>query len=234
MARAAIVVGSEVFTTQKALRERLQGIRDRCPTGGTVTGEDAAFMHEVIKRHHGWEERFSPGVDHFTVDLDGWARGNRCFFVVTTNGEHVSFAVDACVEAKAKKPGDYARSAARHSTYTQTAAFRDRALLSGEGCAECGAILDRNGCHVDHVAPNTFEALWQNFMAANPELDFSAIPARTRRVGEERFKSRETELRWCSFHLMHANLELVCKRCNLSTRRKQASALRDSPAAPTS
>lgn len=65
--------------------------------GEKLTGNDEAFMKELIKYHSSYDTKFKD-FDHFEVGEHPNFEKTRCFFVVRKNGEKEDFSVGKCTQ----------------------------------------------------------------------------------------------------------------------------------------
>lgn len=85
-----------------------------------------------------------------------------------------------------------------------------------------GDPITAESCHVDHVAPMTFEAIVQAFLAAIG-IDAAQVEYLDGdNVTESQFADRELSERFALFHRERAVLRVVSKRANLSLLRRKS------------
>ena len=65
--------------------------------GDKLTGNDEAFIKEIIKFHSKADEKMKD-FDHFVVGEHPDHEKTRCFFVVRKNGEKEDFSIAKCTQ----------------------------------------------------------------------------------------------------------------------------------------
>ena len=82
-------IGSHTFDTQAAAIAFIQDVLYQHPLLEPITGDDHAFLLELLKEHPRAVEKVGVGVKHFTVE--NAKGGTRCFYVSRADGSRSDF-----------------------------------------------------------------------------------------------------------------------------------------------
>lgn len=200
------------------LRARARSTLRAAELGASLSGEDLAFVLELLGKHRNVAQKVGVGVRSIEVEpVPRWGPAARCFWLTRLDGTRTDFGIESCLSA-GNRIQDI-RSALRSEVADQVIAFSRRAFAAGPvTCPITGEALERETSHVDHVAPRTFLALATEWIE---------------RIGEGRIQldgqgDGETVLRladrglaedWRWQHGARAVLRVVSKRANLSLLR---------------
>ena len=148
--------------------------------------------------------------------------GTACFHLQTHGGPIVDISFPHAIlsirtnRSATRQPQwlkDY-RAAARQAITSQIYAYRDRILPLAGQCPVSGEPVIRTNCHVDHMAPKTFDRLLFDFSAA-----MGVRPQDVRVDSIEGtiavFEDEELGRSWAAYHQNNAELRLVSARGNL-------------------
>lgn len=219
-------VNGETFKTQAALADRVRSIIKRYKPDATVDIFDTPFLQSLIAMHPEAEQKIGCGVAAFSVEDNPMypgprARGLRLHRI---DGTSTDFSFWECIRPTphAKKVQRAFRAAIEPDTLEFKRRFFD-GLPDGVGvCPDTGEPVTFSACHVDHKAPNTFDALMLRFIEAEG-LDANHIQvfgAGIDNTYQDRLVDLALEQRWRDFHNTYAVLEVVSATANLSLRRR--------------
>jgi hypothetical protein len=88
-------IGPHTFDTQAAAVTFIQEVLYRHPLLGPISGDDHAFLLELLKKHPHAAEKVGAGVKHFTVE--NAKGGTRCFYVTRVDGSRSDFSFMKCL-----------------------------------------------------------------------------------------------------------------------------------------
>lgn len=73
----------------------IKEVRARWADGVPLTGPDAKFMHAVLTNHPRARQKIGPGIRAIVVHP--YIGGDRCFWVIRTDGTAVDFSASLCI-----------------------------------------------------------------------------------------------------------------------------------------
>jgi hypothetical protein len=226
VSKIRFVLGSQVFTTKKAVDAYMRQILHSATVGAPLTGEDFCAVADLLLHHPECESKIGAGIAAISVQIEpNW--NSRHFQITRIDGSATDFSFKKCVN----HPSQMAlfRCACRHLIADQIISFRNAAFDSAGGtifCPIAGTLLTPKSSHVDHTPPTTFEKLLQQFLAEY-SIDVQTVEITGLKDNEMQkgFADLKLQVQWQTFHLSHANLRIVSPRANLSDIKKQSSAI---------
>lgn len=211
------VIGSRVFTTKKAVDAYMRQILHSSSVGTPLAGEDLRAVYDLLLRHPAAEQKIGVGVAAISVQTESnW--NTRHFQITRNDGSTTDFSFKKCITPPSNML--LFRCACRHAAAEQIIAFRNATFAEASGKVVCpfsGALLTPKTSHVDHVPPNTFENLVQQFVTENG-IDVNSVVFTGRADNEMRkgFADLSLQIGWQTFHAARAKLRIVSVRANLS------------------
>lgn len=213
------VVGGVPFPSKTALTAECQRRTRGYLAGGVLSPEDLSFFTDLINRyHHEADKKIGCGIK--SMHMDYTDHGSLGIRLVRTDGSKDNFGWRECIAPKTR-PDRLAR-AARSAVTDQLLSFRRDAFAFGViDCGLCGIELGNTpAAEVDHVAPNTFQCLLDDFLTTQ-ELDPAAV-AVTDSGDLKVFVDSKLAADWIFFHKKRARLRILCPKCNKSAAAKAA------------
>lgn len=207
-----VLVGEELFATQKAAIEHCQRILYSYEEGSPVTDpEHLAFLASLLGLHPEAVEKVGAGVAGFEVHKNLKTPG---FWVVRADGTKLDFSFYKCIRAPSH--GGTVRAAMRREVVDQVLHAKDAAFaLTDElPCPVTGEAITRKTCHVDHHDP-TFVQLADDFAAHEGGYEHIKVAAQASRIGS-RLADDDVATRWRKYHGERAHLRMVSLKANLS------------------
>lgn len=191
----------------------------RYEDGVSVGPEDQQFLESLFRRHPDADLKFGDGVVSIEVRSNKAMYGkSRGFWIQRADGSCIDISWTTCIDGSIRNSRRDFYSAARAEIAQQRQHFRDSYFL-GKVQVECpltGQRITRSKCHVDHVAPKTFQALADQWLAEN-NLRPEDIKTMARENGiDDAFCDRHLAEKWQHFHRTNAVLRVVSKLGNLS------------------
>lgn len=210
------------FDTSGAFRDYVKKLLNDLPQGKVVEPHHS-FLVELIKRHPGAADKIGKGIDHFKI-LRNTKYGGRTnsFYLYRLDGTFTDFSYQKCLTAPTpwREFVQAMRGAIMdHIIDAREEAFGDRQEIS---CPIKLQAMTRSVSHVDHVAPDTFEALLQRFMDEE-WIDLENPPATEGgdKVMGRRLVDRDLEERWKYFHETQAKLRVISKEAHLEMKKEK-------------
>jgi len=87
-------IGPHTFKTQAVAVAFIQEVLYRHPLLEAITGDDHAFLLELLKKHPRAAEKVGAGVKHFTVE--NAKDGTRCSYITRADGLRPDFSFMKC------------------------------------------------------------------------------------------------------------------------------------------
>lgn len=213
-----VQVGSETFKTKKALGERVRAILYGASIGVELDAAEHSFLLALLGRHPNAAKKIGPGVRAFRVTASLY--GNRCFEILRVDGTETDFSYLKCVTPKTT--WSEFLHAMRRAIGDQIFDFKNDTFGWPETlvCPLSGATITRDQAHVDHVYPDTFEALVDAFVEEE-KLDRDALPLGPTEDGlmGRRLVDPALEDKWRAFHKAHAKLRVISEEAHKHLKR---------------
>src|SRR5260370_13325353 len=215
-------IGQQVFPNKKEAIKYIQELQSKYKNGERIEGSDESFLRDLLNLHPRASDKIGKGVSHFSIGPNGFWKGKtRHFKVHRIDGTATDFSFLKCVNGI--NPDDEVLHAMRTAVVDQILEFRDKQFQAGTvKCPFNGEVLVPNGGHVDHIAPDTFEALVFRWFSQE-RLEIPAIlitPSQDNQVTREMIDQQQRSS-WQHFHRMNAHLRLTSKLGNLSHAKKK-------------
>jgi hypothetical protein len=200
--------------TKAEKKRRVSALLARYGLGETVTGEDDAWLRDLITAHPDYPQKFGAGVARFFVDSDG-RYGGRSVWFESTCGIVDNFSTGRCIDGMPPLRTRLIR-ACRAAIDPDLHAFK-LARFDGQEwatCEETGEPLHWSDAHVDHIYPLVLLAgAWVD---ERPHLGIADLAKdRPGAVGDS-FADPGISAEFRAHHDEHARLRLVSARVNLS------------------
>lgn len=217
--RQAIVVNGEIFKTKVQLEERVRGIAASYPDRQLLNPLDFAFMLDMLGNHPQACVKVGCGISAFYVQRNPIYPSNRNFMLVRGDGSETDFSWRECLRPTPhwKKVQRACRVLVEPYTMEFKQAFFEEQC--GEAlCPLTGQVIRFVGSHVDHVAPKTFERLFNDFLVQHG-LDVEQIPLRNELADNkyvDQLDDYDLAESWIDFHNQHAELRVISALANLS------------------
>lgn len=216
--RGPYQLGTEIFRTKEEANAYIQRILYRYSDGQELDEDDLAFMIEVLQHHPRADEKIGAGIRGIRVQKEAqW--GTMQFAVIRTDRSSTDFSFKKCLYPVSKL--QVFKKACRDLVANRIKQFRYGQFSRSESgtlvCPITGEAMTRLGSHVDHIPPQTFDALVDQFIAEQ-NLDVEAVEITGLADGEMRkgFADASLAQRWLRFHQKHARLRVVSAFANLS------------------
>lgn len=217
MARQYTVAG-EVFTTQKALLERLRSILYSYTDGEAVADEHRRFLYSLVDRYHPSSElKIGCGVDRIEVRRNPVYRNNRGFWIVRTDGTTTDFSFMECLRPSSSL--DKFRSACRNTVADIMANYKAGFWGAAQvaTCPITGDPMTFADSHVHHAGEWTFDRIVEAFIEERG-IDIDEVELTGSVDGQigDRFANIRMEYSFIMFHNERAELQVVSSFGNLS------------------
>jgi hypothetical protein len=213
----AYVLGGETFTAKAHAEQRARSILHGGPVPRCLTGNEAAFVADLLALHARATEKIGPGIRGL------WVKGNLYgaagFFIERVDGTWMDFSYKKCLTPQTIRT--QALQAMRRAIAEQVHAFKVSAYTEGSvalrlvRCAISGELLPWEDAHVDHAYPDTFVALVDAFLAGRREtVDHVSVAPHPSGQGVI-LGDAGWALAWQAYHRERAVLRIVKARINI-------------------
>ena len=217
MSKISIAIGLKKFTSKKEAKQFARDIVARYADNEVITGADDLFLRDLVALHHKAAQKVGCGISHFTVRVDSEWGKTRHFVIIRTDGEDTDVSWKECIDGTSLRRD--VLSALRSAVAQQVISFKESAFRAGITltCPYTNQILTKTNCHIDHMSPQTFEALAVRWMEQNMLL-WTVIPLVDIRDNQVTCNLANThqEASWRSFHQSNAVLRVISSKANLS------------------
>ena len=204
-------IGGFQFRNKSAAERHVRDILARHDDRQCLVSDDYTFIRALLDLHPNHAEIISGGIDSiFVQHLDNDARR----FVVRHR--------DSSWRDFTWRHAIYPRPMLRRLSGVLRWAVRDQILEYRDShfegwCVLCLKPIRLNECHVDHIAPDTFQRLVANWLlTVRLTAEDIAIQASTKYETESRLEDQVLEQSWREYHEINARLRCVCADCNLT------------------
>lgn len=210
-----ITLGGREFRTKGDAAKEISKIIHEAVTGVPLD-EHFALLMDLLRGHPNAEKKIGVGIVSFRVAVNKYK--SRSLEAVRTDGTTTDFSYRKCLREPTKWEEFVA--ALRHAVEFDVISARDRAFAGAEtiDCPITGKPVTKAEVEVDHVAPDTFEALAEEF-ATKETIDRKNPPITESEDGDiGRFVS-DLELceRWKKFHKERAKLRVISTEAHRRT-----------------
>jgi hypothetical protein len=224
--RQQFKISGETFKTKQDLLERIRRVLYAYEEGQTLNELDFTFMLDVLRLHPNVAQKIGCGVASMHVKENPVYPGKRGFWLMRTDSTATDFSFMECLSPSSnkKKTQSAFRSAIEPYCFKFKQGVFDKTLYGTTLCEYTGKRITFLDAHVDHKPPNTFEKLFNDFLAENG-LDANQIETRGAgldNVVQDEIADPELKNRWIQFHNERAELRVISREANLSHVRYEA------------
>ena len=210
------LINGRNFKSKTAAGDYIRSIVDRYRDNQSIIGEDFEFLSELVLMHEESQQKIGCGISEIFITHEAEYGGqNRHFNIRRIDGTTTDFSWKKCLEAN--NPSKDIYNALRQAIKDQIIKFKELSSYIGTQCPLSGEILTTSNCHVDHIKPDSFLNLVNEFLA-HKKININYIkisdPSDNQLVAElvdEQFK-----IEWQNFHRSKCKLRVISKTANLS------------------
>jgi hypothetical protein len=209
--------------TKAEKKRRVSAMLARYKVDETVVGDDAEWLHELVKSHPDYPQKFGAGVTRFFVALDGLYK-KPGFWFESACGIVDNFSTLLCINGM---PPLRARLLTACRTTVQSDMHAYKAMRFGNSkwavCDETGEPLHWDDAHVDHIVP--FIQIAGPWLDARPHLTLEALAADGIGGVSEAFADLSLAAEFRQFHKERATVRLVAAKVNMTRGAKALQAV---------
>jgi hypothetical protein len=222
-------IAGHVFRTQAMLINYIRDMLAGYATGERLSHDDLRFMCALLARHPNAIQKQGVGVVAMEVRQNPAYPQSRGFWLIRADGSSTDFSYWECLRETPHT--ERFHRALRVAIEPDIQAYCRAFFAARHGrpyyCPYRGERVELRGSHVDHQAPNTFQALVQRFVAhegleiARVQIDGKAED----NVVQDTLADTDLARRWRAFHRSHATLQVVSRTANLSLLKRRGSVM---------
>ena len=219
--RECIEIGRWKFTTKKEAETYIRAILNRAQLDRKLQGDEFEFVLALMARNPN-PGRSESAVASIAVELVPEDLSLRRFRLNRKDGSTTAFSWRKCLSPPRKI--DRLKCAMRTLIRAQIVDFRNQVrnqLGIKFVCPISNEEILTDEAHVDHVTPNTFDALVSRFFS---ESGIDPETVKTRNLDDtwgDEIEDNGVAQAWIDFHRSNAVLRLVSRKANLSLLRKR-------------
>lgn len=211
-----VAIDGMAFPTVGAFKAYVQKMLTDLPQGVVIEEPQHSFLCQLVRRHREAADKIGLGIKYFKVLTNtNYGGKNRCFYLFRVDGTHTDFSYQKCMSTLT--PWEEYQDALRATVMDQIMEARDAAFGTNDEilCPIKNTMMTRSVSHVDHTAPDTFDALMERFHdeewinQGDPPLTEGGDNTCSRRLVD-----KGIEERWKYFHKMNAKLRLISKEAH--------------------
>ena len=190
------------------------------------------FIREFFETLYGrYDEKIGDGgIAHIFMSRNLDYKNTFCFYVVREDGSFTDISWKECLDPKSEKAlcRQLVRQALRSTIVYQILEFKSYAFSQGLEirCPYTNEILTKENCHVDHVAPKTFESIVQEFFKVNQLTNEDIELSDAKDLSSVReILDLELLAKWQQFHKENCVLRVLSQLGNTSGAKKDKTGL---------
>jgi hypothetical protein len=215
-------VAGRHYKTKSSLLAELRRILYAYEPEETISGNDSEILAGVLDMHPYRDQKVGHGVSRFYVRVNAQYGNNRGFWLDRVDGSATDWSF-----MEALKPATNLQNvlgAMRWLIKDQITAHK-RAYFADHArrpCSYTGEEISPGDSHVDHVRPNTFERLAQDF-ALHHEIKLDTIQVQESGDGDvcQVFADPGLAASWQRYHRDNAVLTVISRQANLSHAKRK-------------
>lgn len=211
-----VSINGQEFATSAEFKAYIQKILAEMQQGAVVLDPIHTFLCHLIRRHPEAADKIGVGIDHFKVLTNtNYGGKNRCFYLFRFDGTHTDFSYQKCVPTPT--PWQEYVDALRSTIMDHLIAAREARFGPREEilCPIKNIMINRSVSYIDHLTPDTFEALVDRFNDEewiHPEN--APLTEGEDKTCGRRLQDKGLEERWRYFHKVNAKLRIISKEAH--------------------
>jgi hypothetical protein len=215
-----VFIGDLSFGSKKSAKDYFRKILHSYGDGEILSDTDFKCLLALLDNHSEAEEKIGVGVSSFSVAADDTFHTTKHFVVHRLDGTKTDFSFLNCIDGK--NPKREKSASLRDAIRPQIDAFKTDSFKSGEVfCPIYGTKLSYKECHVDHISPNTFEKLVDEWLKDEcMSIEDVEITQSSDNQIVPKMSNEYQRNSWIQFHLENAKLRILSAKANLSDAKK--------------
>lgn len=222
--RQIFTIGGITFRTlesvKQEIRSRIASYEDKEP----FSPEDWWFFRDLLDLHPHTEVKIGCGVRGFYAQWNPVYKNTRTLYLVRQDGSVTDWSWTECLKPSSheKKIKMAFRALLEPGMIIFKKKFFDSQPYVATPCPITGQLMTFASAHVDHIPPQTFEALFRDFIATN-KVDITTLTISSDGKDNTYRVTISDEVlanRWLDYHSQHAHLRVISSHANLSNVKK--------------
>lgn len=203
-------LADKTFQTKAELERFIRGILFEYNNGRQVGSHDWPYVYAILERHPNRVVIEDCGIKRFLVQWLDNAGIQRRFIAIRNDDSRRDFTWRHVIRERTQM--QRVHRVCRWLVRDQIDAFRRKAFASdiALACPISGERITRESSHVDHIAPNTFQALVDGWLLSNGMTsdDLEVVPSREYQE-PDRFSDDFIAENWREYHRINAKLRVI-------------------------
>ena len=215
--------GEEVFASKDKIADRVRGIVKITPTRAAIVGCDLVFILGLLSRHPQAARKIGAGVAKIVVEDNPFyaSKGLRLYRI---DGTETDFSWRECIWPTPHRMKVLSAMRVLIEPQTRRVKFEFFRNRPSAFCLVSGVVITPDNSHVDHISPDTFDALVAEFWKLkniNPdEVELSDELADNKY--QDTLKDKTLAAEWLAFHAERAKLRVISASVNIALGAKVA------------
>lgn len=200
------------FTSKNKVRQYVQdNILKQYPVKHDLSNDHLEVIKDLLQHHPNREHKLGSGVKRVWLQPNKF--NHKEFWLERTDGSITDFSYLQCLTPSKKL--NKVKQAMRRSIEWHVWGFREDYFKNHavDGLIDCpilGIKVDKYHAEVDHIAPDTFDAIANDFIKDYiPDLENVPITNNVDGLIGVEFTDKELEKKWYFFHLVRAKLRVI-------------------------
>lgn len=218
MPTISYTIADRFFASQKELVAYVSALLRSAHPPMRLTGDDAAFMGDLLLRHPSADRKIGCGVAAIWIKRNchdnPYAVFGNGFYVERTDGTFIDFSYKQCIRPfthATKAKFAFRRAIDDQTLAVKKVAFRDSEVLI---CPVTDEPITWETAHVDHEPPLTFAALLADYCGERG-IDLNTIELYEPRSGIGKLLPPDIEMDWADWHRARACLRVISADANV-------------------
>jgi hypothetical protein len=217
-------IGENYFKTQDQAKQYIRNIINELLVGEEIneSHEKYATLMEIVSNHRDFQYKRGVGIKYFYIVLNPL---NKCRELNICRKDNTNIVIsyvvcaeDSIIDKSRMKVHDVRfklYQAMRNAINDQIIEFKNTSVFK---CVQCSNDDEETEYHVDHHNPSFMEM-------RDSYLEGKVCPTRfdyIDRLNISKFKEQDIQFasEWREYHRTNANLQILCKSCNLRKPKK--------------
>lgn len=224
MGKAKFIIDGQPFGTKLELQNKVRSILWGYLDGQSLELADFDFILDLLRNHPTAHTKIGNGVSRIYTRQNPIYKNTRSFYLERIDGSETDFSYLECISPTTKRKKVF--MAFRVLIEPDMIAFKQKFFDNNGGEAICEFTNQKIrfiGSHVDHIPPNTFDAIFNGF-ANYYGLNIEAVELKDE-LADNKIQNELADAQlaneWIKWHRERAKLRVVSRLANLSHVKKQ-------------
>lgn len=217
--RQSFTINGRPFATKESLADEIRRRMALYENTEPLDAEDTRFFLAILQMHPGAAIKIGRGVMGFYIIQNPVYPQQRTLILRRVDETTTDWSWRECLSPTPHHKK--VRRAFRVLLEPEMIALKQRFFDVAAGSARCpitGEVIVFTSAHVDHIPPQTFEALFTDFICEE-QLDLATVQLSSEGKDnnyQDTLTDEALASRWLDFHGQYAKLRVISARANLS------------------